>query len=118
MQGTAALLDEEMTKSVARYYAHQLPSPGKAGSPNRIERGRALFEQRVEGGILPCASCHGTRAEGNGPAPRLAGQHAEYVKHQLKAIQIDLRQMSGMHGTVVSLSRDDRNDIAAYLESL
>lgn len=118
MQGTAALLEEEMTESLARYYARQLPSPGQAGNPNQIERGRSLFEQRVEGGILPCTSCHGAHAEGAGPAPRLAGQHAEYVKLQLKAIQMHLRQVSAMHGTVVLLSRDDRNDIAAYLESL
>lgn len=118
MLGTANLLDDETAKSLASYYARQMPAPGDAGDPDQIERGRLLFEKEGEGGALACTGCHGTHAEGDGAVPRLAGQHAFYVKHQLRAIQFELRQVRDAHGIVARLSVKDQRDIAAYLESL
>src|SRR6185312_15689650 len=45
----------------------------------------------------PCQSCHGEHAEGNGVFPRLAGQHADYLKKQLEAFRSSLRESDVMH---------------------
>ena len=71
-----------------------------------------------------CAACHG--ADYNKPIdpsyPKLAGQHADYLKQALVAY----KRGSGAHGRnnpimtgqVQPLSNSDMTDIAAYLHSL
>lgn len=119
MLGMAALIDDATVDALARYYAHQPPPPGKKGPPVLIERGRRLFEQgSPERGIAACASCHGKDAAGNAIFPRLAGQHAPYVVHQLKAIQQRLRDSPVMHGIVKDLTPDEIDAVAAYVQSL
>ncbi len=118
MLGTAARLDDETTRSVARYYAHQVPPHGAKANRAQTEKGKMLFEQQIGQTPQGCAGCHGIHAEGNGIYPRLAGQHAVYVKHELRAMQTNLRQHPAMHPFISKLSIEDRDDMAAYLESL
>ena len=72
-----------------------------------------------------CASCHG--ADYNSPVdpsyPKLAGQHADYLEHALKAYQRGANASNGrgnaiMGGMAKPLSKKDIADIAAYLSSL
>ncbi len=72
-----------------------------------------------------CASCHG--ADYNTPIdpsyPKLAGQHADYLEHALKAYQRGSNSANGrgnaiMGGMAKPLSATDIKDIAAYLASL
>ena len=72
-----------------------------------------------------CASCHG--ADYNSPVdpsyPKLAGQHADYLEHALKAYQRGANASNGrgnaiMGGMAKPLSKQDISDIAAYLSSL
>jgi len=72
-----------------------------------------------------CASCHG--ADYNSPVdpsyPKLAGQHADYLEHALKAYQRGANATNGrgnaiMGGMAKPLSKKDISDIAAYLSSL
>ena len=72
-----------------------------------------------------CASCHG--ADYNSPVdpsyPKLAGQHADYLEHALKAYQRGASAANGrgnaiMGGMAKPLSKQDISDIAAYLSSL
>jgi cytochrome c553 len=73
---------------------------------------------------LNCAACHG--ADFNKPIdpsyPKLAGQHAEYLEHALKAYKRgdgpNGRNNAIMMGQVKPLSNDDMANIAAYLHSL
>lgn len=118
MLGITALIDDPTAASLARYYARQSPPAGVAGDPDRIARGKRLFEQGIENKVVACASCHGAHAEGSGIFPRLAGQHAAYVEHQLKVIQSNLRQSPVMHGIIGKLTPEDITDVAAYLESI
>lgn len=71
-----------------------------------------------------CAACHG--ADYTKPIdpsyPKLAGQHADYLKHALLAYKRGAgpngRNNAIMAGQVQPLSNKDMADIAAYLHSL
>lgn len=86
-----------------------------------IAKGKALTEK------YNCASCHG--ADYNKPIdptyPKLAGQHQDYLALSLVAYQrggdavtANGRANAIMAAQVKPLSRQDINDIAAYLSSL
>ena len=64
-----------------------------------------------------CAACHGQN--GNTPipglgAPRLAGQHYDYLVHTLKSYKSGERKNPIMMGQVQALSTKDMEDLAAY----
>ena len=71
-----------------------------------------------------CASCHG--ADYSKPIdpsyPKLAGQHAEYLEHALRAYKRgdgpNGRNNAIMSGFAKPLTNKDMADLAAYLHSL
>ncbi len=74
------------------------------------ERGKAKSE--------PCQACHGVDGNSENPAfPRLAGQHASYLAHALLAYTTGERQNAIMQGFAAQLSKQDREDLAAYYAS-
>ena len=85
--------------------------------------GEAVFKR------VNCASCHGVDAKTSiDPSyPQLAGQHADYLAHALKAYQrgqgnasptANIRKNPIMGAFAVQLSEKDIEDVAAYLSSL
>jgi len=64
-----------------------------------------------------CAACHGVDND-NPSFPRIAGQHADYLLHSLKAYKNGERQNAVMSGQVANLSVADMKDLAAYYASL
>jgi cytochrome c553 len=83
-----------------------------------IEAGKALAEKT-------CAACHGK--DFNTPVdpsyPKLAGQNADYLVHALVAYQRggdgpNGRSNAIMGGMAKPLSKQDIQDVAAYLSSL
>lgn len=119
MHGMAALIDSATVEALAHYYSHQQPPPGHGGDPALIKRGRALYLQgSSDHRVVPCASCHGQDATGNGLIPRLAGQHSAYVVHQLEVIQKQLREAPVMYGVVHDLTPQEIQQVAAYIQSL
>jgi cytochrome c553 len=119
MYGIAGNLDDAMIRSLAQYYSSQPPAPGRPGDPAQVAAGKLLFEKGVPGrGIPPCASCHGPEAQGVADFPRLAGQHASYVVHQIEYIQQVVRKAPVMHGIVKDLTPAEMQAIAAYVQSL
>lgn len=63
----------------------------------------------------PCAACHG--ADGNSQAPNfptLAGQHADYLVKALEDYKTGKRKNAIMAGFAGGLSKQDREDLAAY----
>lgn len=83
-----------------------------------VSKGEALAKK------YNCASCHG--ADYNKPIdpsyPKLAGQHADYLTHALRAYKRGAgsngRTNPIMAGQVQPLSNQDMADIGAYLASL
>lgn len=65
-----------------------------------------------------CDSCHGPTAAGQGPIPRLAGQHAAYLLAQLKAYKEGSRKNPVMNGVTMSLSEGDFKALAEYAAGL
>ena len=119
MWGMASPLSDGMISALAEYFSSQKPAEGRVGSPTLVAQGKRLFEEGVPARqIPPCASCHGTRAEGRDIFPRLAGQHAPYLLKQLLVIQSVLRTAPVMHGVVKDLTRQQMQAVVAYLESL
>lgn len=68
-------------------------------------------------GILACVACHG--AAGNSTItqnPKLAGQHADYLKKQLHDFQGPARNNAVMTAIAKALDDNDIRNIAAYLD--
>lgn len=69
-----------------------------------------------------CAACHAAEGNWNKPIdpsyPKLAGQHKDYLAEVLKQYQNGGRTNAIMAGQAQTLSRDDINNIAAFLASL
>ncbi len=119
MWGIAGGLDDRMIVAVAHYYATQPPASGRPGDPALIARGKQLFEKGApDRGIPSCTTCHGTDAQGSATFPRLAGQHAKYVRKQLEYIQSLVRSAPVMHGVVKDLTPDEIDAVAGYVQSL
>jgi cytochrome c553 len=119
MWGMASQLNDATISALAVYFSQQTGADGKSGNAALIAQGKHIFDEGVPvRQIPPCASCHGARAEGNGPFPRLAGQHAPYLLKQLLVIQSVLRTAPVMHGIIKDLTRDQMQSVVAYLESI
>ena len=119
MWGMASQLDDASISGLAAYFAKQSAAEGKSGNATLIAQGKQIFVEGVPGRQIPaCASCHGAQAQGNGPFPRLAGQHAPYLLKQLLVIQSVLRTAPVMHGVIKDLTRDQMQAVVAYLESV
>ena len=119
MWGMASQLNDASISELASYFSKQSAAQGRHGDLAVIAQGKRIFEEGVPARqIPPCASCHGAHAEGNGPFPRLAGQHGPYLLKQLLVIQNVLRTAPVMHGVIKDISRDQMQAVAACLESL
>jgi cytochrome c553 len=119
MWGMASQLDDASIGRLAAYYSKQSAAEGKGGNAPLIAQGKQIFVEGVPTRQIPaCASCHGAQAQGNGPFPRLAGQHAPYLLKQLLVIQSVLRTAPVMHGVIKDLTRDQMQAVVAYLESV
>lgn len=119
MWGMASQLNDASISGLAAYFSKQPAAIGKGGNGRLIAQGKQIFTEGVPGRQIPaCASCHGAQAQGNGPFPRLAGQHAPYLLKQLLVIQSVLRTAPVMHGVIKDLSRDQMQAVVAYLESI
>ena len=118
MKGAARDLDDPTIKALAAFFSG-VPTPGGRPAEGDLARGKALFDQGdAAKGLLPCSACHGADAHGNGPIPRLAGQHKDYVFDQVKFIKSGIRQVEQMAPLVQGLTDEDIEAVAAYVQTL
>jgi cytochrome c553 len=115
MWGRAASLDDAMIKRLAAYYAAQTPLSGSAQDPTDVAAGKKIYEQGIRDKIPPCLTCHGTKAEGAGTRPRLAGQHRLYLERRLAHYATDARVDMVMHQEAINLTAQQMTAISAYL---
>ncbi|NOX77129.1 MAG: cytochrome c [Gammaproteobacteria bacterium] len=65
-----------------------------------------------------CQVCHGKGGHSTNSAyPVLAGQHAKYIRKQLRAFRAGTRKDPIMNGMAAPLSDQDIEDVAAFFES-
>jgi cytochrome c553 len=101
---------------VALYIAKLPPAPPKSPPTGAdVQVGAKAFART-------CARCHGALGEGKEDtlAPRLAGQHYQYILKQLDAAPNgDRRTMVQSHaGLQTALTRSELEGVAAYLTTL
>jgi cytochrome c553 len=109
MQSMAANLSDDDINNLAAYYSSQ-PAVSAGGDPNLAKSGQTKATM--------CLGCHGSKAEGNGQFPRLAGQHPDYLVKQLSSFKEGVRKNGHMQAIAGSLSEDDMKALAAYFGSL
>jgi cytochrome c553 len=63
-------------------------------------------------------SGHGEKGEGNGPIPRLAGQHQAHLARQLEAFASMARANEIMHENAKDLTAEQISEVTAYLATL
>lgn len=118
MWGMAAQLTDNTISEIAKYFAAQPPAPGRPADPAEVAMGKKIFEEGIEAQHVPaCKSCHGDKAQGNGPFPRLAGQHRSYLERQLEVFASNLRANQIMHENAKNLTAMQISQLAAFLSS-
>lgn len=92
------------------------------GNQGNVENGKNIF-MNGKGDVPACMSCHGKDGMGDDAmgTPRLAGQGYVYIVKQLEDFATDKRMdttMFIMNTNAKGLSKQDRADAAAYVNSL
>jgi len=120
MWSVAGPLSDKTMNAVADYFAAQAPPKGASGeNAGEIAAGRTIFAQGISSeNVPPCGACHGPSAAGTETAPRLAGQHREYLLAQLEAFRSNARDNAIMHGNVEHMTDAQMRQITAYLAAL
>jgi cytochrome c553 len=119
MWGMAARLSDPTIDGIAAYYASQTPVAGEPGTSPEIAAGKKIFTEGIPSENVPaCMSCHGEKAEGNGPIPRLSGQHRAYLARQLEAFASMARANEIMHENSKNLTPEEISEVTAYLATL
>jgi cytochrome c553 len=121
MWGISARLTDEQISGLAMYFSSQKPAPGKSPDSKLLKEGQTVFERGIAAhSTPPCSSCHGAKGEGLQQAPRLAGQHADYIVKQLMVFQRTDERPEGniMKNIAHGLTRENMESVAAYLEAL
>jgi cytochrome c553 len=119
MWGMAARLSDATIEGIAAYYASQAPVAGEPSASPQVAGGKKIFTEGIPSESVPaCMSCHGENAEGNGPIPRLAGQHQAYLARQLEAFASMARANEIMHENSKDLTPQQISEVTAYLATL
>lgn len=114
-------LSAAQVDGLADYFSGQAPMHGKTVAGGALVRGEDIFRNGIaENGVVACGTCHGPEASGNGPFPRLAGQHASYLVEQIKVFKNTDQRPRGaaMKQVTHALGEADMVAVAQYLESL
>ena len=115
MWGMSAQLDDASITGIAKYLASRKPTEPQTGGTLAAE-GKDIFMNGVDAhNIPPCAACHGDHAEGDGEIPRLAGQHADYLKNQLEDFRSLVRKNDIMHGNTKEMTDHEIESVVSYL---
>lgn len=119
MKGVARDLDQPTMQALADFYAKQPAPAGHPADKGNAEAGKKLYlEGDSDRGLLACQMCHGPDGHGQGSIPRLAGQHADYVKLQLQSIKSGVRNIDQMAALLTNLNDTDFENLAAYVQSI
>lgn len=116
------LTDQEVL-DVAAYFSSQVQKGG-AADPEQAKLGEALYRAgNPTSGVPACSGCHGPAGAGQGLSkfPRLAGQHADYVKQTLTNFRSQQRANDPngmMRGVASRLTDDEMAAVSQYIQGL
>ena len=107
-------LSNSARAAVADYFAGQPATPAKPGEQARL--GERIYRDGVSSqGIPACQSCHGPKGEGEKAVPRLAGQHADYLRTQMWVFSFLLRVNDVMHPSTKNMTGEQIDAVTSYL---
>lgn len=115
MSPFAAGLSNTDLNNIAAYFAAQkLMPPESKTDAATMEAGARIARQ------YNCVQCHGATLLGQQHIPRLAGQHSEYLKTQLRGFKASTRfDMDGqMTSAAQALSDADIETLSNYMAGL
>ncbi len=126
MGNVAQYLSPAMQRALAEHFSDLNPKPIGGASKELAAAGKKIYEEGVpDASVPPCLFCHGPRAKGNGPFPRLAGQLQDYIMNKLvnwgkERGQDPAKQDTSaiMQPVAHALTREQMEDVAAYLNYL
>lgn len=101
--------------AIAQYYAGATPTLPRKGVPLRVEGEKVYVDGDLAERVPPCRDCHGAHGEGQGTIPRIAGQHADYLKSQLERLRMPQRAGNIMHSAAHNLTSMEIEAVVAYL---
>ena len=115
MWGMASQLDDANIAGLAKYFASQKPTKPQGGGA-LAAAGKDIYMNGAAAQNVPaCQACHGDNGEGNSVMPRLAGQHADYLKAQLEAFRSTLRESDIMHANTKEMTNSQIEALVSYL---
>lgn len=121
MWGLSRKLTDAQIAGIAAHFHDSTPTANPAGSGPKAAAGKTIFEQGVSDEHVPaCASCHGENAQGHDEFPRLAGQHAGYVRKQLDVFQRTEQRPEGplMKAVAHELKPEEIAAVADYVQGM
>lgn len=116
MWENATKISDSDAAALAAYFARQAPREPNGSGPLAAAGGR-IFAQGAGPEIPACATCHGQNGQGMGVAPRLAGQHGQYLLGQLQAFMLTARVGASMNHHTWSMTMEQMQQLAAYLSN-
>jgi cytochrome c553 len=123
MTPMAMPLTEQEVIDVAAYFASQTQTGG-AAEPELAKLGESLYRAgNPTTGVPACSGCHGPAGMGQGLSkfPRLAGQHADYVKQTLGYFQSQERANDPngmMRGVAARMTEQEIAAVSQYIQGL
>ena len=115
-------LSVKQVDELAHYFSNQTPMVGQFSTNLQLkQRGEVIFKEGIAtAGVVPCSACHGPEGAGNGPIPRIAGQHADYLEKQIEIFKNTNSRPRGdaMKEVTHQLTKIDMLAVATYISSL
>jgi cytochrome c553 len=100
--------------SIANYFSGQTPTSPKPGT--RAAEGKQIFENGSPAeNVIACNQCHGAQGEGHDATPRIAGQHADYLKAQLGLFNLKFREHVLMNPNTKTMTEKTMDALVSYL---
>jgi cytochrome c553 len=100
--------------SIASYFSRQLPTSPEPGS--HAADGKRIFENGIAAeNVIACNQCHGAQGEGHDATPRIAGQHADYLKAQLRLFNLKFREHTLMNPNTKTMTEKAMDALTSYL---
>jgi cytochrome c553 len=121
MSGMVANLSPDDMKDLAKHYAGQKQTLGKAKSNGVGSLGEKIYRGGIAAtGVPACASCHGANGAGIPKQfPRVSGQHADYSLAQMRAFRLGERANAPMMMTIAAKMTDaEMQAVSDYMQGL
>jgi cytochrome c553 len=106
--------DEASRMAIANYFASRPPTSPKPGA--RSAEGKLIFEKgSAADNVIACTLCHGAEGEGHDATPRIAGQHGDYLKGQLRLFNMKFREHVLMNPNTKTMTENTMDALTSYL---